>query len=650
VLAPLAATVPLAPPAATVPLASLVAKVALAPLAATVALAPLAGCSAIKRSLAPLGLTTPDGYVYDVKIVGVGGRLADRLEAASVLFGKKDQPPANRQGLRRRAQADRDIFLRVLRSRAYYDGTVTWELDSDMKPPLVQMKVTRGPRTLLTRMDIEGLPPDAADLASADGLASLGVVPGAPAVAEMVIGAENRLVAALAARGYPYAELPSREARIDRRAKTMEVLLRVDAGPHTKFGDVTVEGLATVDEDFVRNRMAFARGDEFSPTKVEESRKALFASGVFSGVSLGWGKRSDVGADGLAPIRVVVAEGDMHTIGAGLKYSSVDGAGGRAFWEHRNLSGRADRFRVEADVSELESTGGVSYRRPDWLSIGQNLLLDAKAEDDSPPAYDRFAVSVSAGVERPFTRHLVGTAGLALEQDEVNSAADGGGTKSFTLIGVPLGLRYDGSDNLLDPSRGHRTLIGLTPHVSVLGSSVQMLVLRASESFYVPLTSSHREIWATRLTLGSVVGPARDEVPADKRLYAGGGDSVRGYEYQFVGPLVDVPEHGCEVPPTHPDCDAKADFRPKGGRSLLQVGTEVRWKVGENFGLVPFVEGAGVYASSYPDFSENFQWAAGLGVRYFTVAGPIRLDVGFPLNPRQPDDIFQLYISLGQAF
>jgi len=300
-------------------------------------------------------------------------------------------------------------------------------------------------------------------------------------------------------------------------------------------------------------------------------------------------------------------------------------------------------------VSELESTGGISYRRPDFLITGQNLLLDAKADVDQPPAYDRFAVTLSAGVEHPFSKRLVGTAGISLEQDDVNSAAETDGTKRYTLIGVPLGLRYDGSDNLLDPSRGHRTLIGLTPFVSVYGTNVQLLVARLTESFYVPLTSSRREIWATRFSIGSVVGPKRDSVPADKRLYAGGGDSVRGYEYQFVGPLTDVP-----CPPSNdnePKCDEEeTHYKPRGGRSLIQAGTELRWKVGDNFGLVPFVEGAGVYGSSYPDFKEDFQWAAGLGLRYFTIAGPIRFDVGFPLNPRQPDDIFQVYISLGQAF
>jgi translocation and assembly module TamA len=200
-----------------------------------------------------------------------------------------------------------------------------------------------------------------------------------------------------------------------------------------------------------------------------------------------------------------------------------------------------------------------------------------------------------------------------------------------------------------------------TPFVSVLGTSVEMLAMRATESFYVPLTATHREIWATRMSLGSIVGPSRSAIPADKRFYAGGGDSVRGYKYQFVGDLVNVQQPVCIPTPTATcDADTTCDpskencevphWKPKGGRSLLQVGTELRWKITDHFGLVPFVEGAGVYQANFPDFSQDFEWAAGLGMRYFTVAGPIRLDLGFPLNPRQADSVFEIYISLGQAF
>jgi len=621
----------------------------------------MAGCATVSRTLQPLGLTSGPGYAYNVEIAGVDGELASRLEEASNLYQKKNEPPATLQGLRRRTQADRDIFLRVLHSRGFYDAAVDWHIDPKKKPARVEMRVARGERYTIATFQMDGLPPDASHFATKDGLASLGIAIGEPALAETVLDAESRLIAALAARSYPYAELPRRDIGIDRGAHAMEVRLVVDAGPKAKFGDVTVEGLKTVDENLVRQRLKFRRGDAFSPEKVEETRRALFATSVFSAVTLTWGKRADVSPGGEAPIHVLVTEGKMHSVGLGVNWSSADGPGGRAFWENRNARGGGQKLRTEFDYSEQVATGGISYRQPDWLRTDQSLLLEAKADADKPPAYKLYAVGLSAGIERYYGKRFVGTAGLLVEQSDVNSAADNDGTRNFTLLGVPLGIRYDGSDNVLDPSRGHRTLANLAPYFSVLGDTVEMVSMRVIESLYVPLDRRRRVVWATRFSFGSIVGASRSAIPADKRLYAGGGDSVRGYQYQFVGPLCDInpstvgqrepcPNLGPPLDPADPDYSPNPKYRPRGGKSLLQAGTELRWKVTKTFGLVPFVEGAGIYDPSYPDFDQDMQWAAGLGFRYFTVAGPIRLDLGFPVNPRPSDDIFQVYISLGQAF
>ncbi|MFN2426641.1 MAG: hypothetical protein ABR587_09380, partial [Candidatus Binatia bacterium] len=102
------------------------------------------------------------------------------------------------------------------------------------------MHVTRGPRYMLTRFDVEELPPEAATFATEEGLASLGIVLGEPALAETILAAENRLLIQLTGRGYAYARLEPREARIDRVAHTIAVTVRVDAGPEVAFGDVTV--------------------------------------------------------------------------------------------------------------------------------------------------------------------------------------------------------------------------------------------------------------------------------------------------------------------------------------------------------------------------------------------------------------------------
>ena len=574
-------------------------------------------------------------FAYDLRFEGVDGQLEARLREVSQLVAKKKEPPATLQGLRRRTQADRDVFIRLLRSRGYYDAGVQWSVDTAKKPVLVIVHVDPGARYRIARFDLVGLPEPLTDLGRGAKREALGITIGNGAVAGDVIEAERRLLAELAARAYPFARLTDRRVVIDRDAHTMEVTFVVDTGPQVRFGDVIVKGTRRIEPRYVENRMVFTRGELFDPERIEKSRKALFEAGVFSSVVFAWGELKDVSPEGYVPITVTVIEAKRRSIGAGVKYSSADGFGGQAFWENRNLFGGAEKLRAELEITQLLSTGALSFKKPDFLRPNLSLLLRAGLDHDDTDAYERQAVETSGGLEKRFSDRLVATAGLAFEQSQVtdpNPSPDyESHTNDFTLIGIPTGLHYDSSDNLLDPTRGQRITVGIAPYFDMLGTSVDMFILKGTESFYVPLTRSRRFIWATRFTAGSILGESRGNIPADKRFYAGGGDSVRGYKYQFVSPL-------------------DAYDNPTGGRSLLQVGTELRAKVTDTIGIVPFIEGAGVYKPSYPDFGEDFLWAAGLGLRYFTVAGPIRFDVGFPINGRPIDDIFQIYISLGQAF
>ena len=120
-------------------------------------------------------------------------------------------------------------------------------------------------------------------------------------------------------------------------------------------------------------------------------------------------------------------------------------------------------------------------------------------------------------------------------------------------------------------------------------------------------------------------------MPADLRFYAGGGGSVRGFGYQLAGQLDD-------------------DHNPLGGRSLLELSGEVRLRLTETIGAVAFVDAGSDFSSTVPDLSETLRVGAGPGLRYFSPIGPVRLDIGFPVNRRPSDDAFQLYVSLGQAF
>ena len=162
------------------------------------------------------------------------------------------------------------------------------------------------------------------------------------------------------------------------------------------------------------------------------------------------------------------------------------------------------------------------------------------------------------------------------------------------------------------------------------GAEVVFLRAEGQASGYMPLQDGARTVLAARVRMGSIIGGDELSIPSDRLFYSGGGGSVRGYEYQGVGPRLD-------------------DNTPRGGLSLFETSLEVRRDIGERWGAAAFVEGGAIGFQETPNFS-NMRWAAGVGVRYKLPFGPIRADVAFPLDTRPGDPDFQVYVSIGQAF
>ena len=164
-----------------------------------------------------------------------------------------------------------------------------------------------------------------------------------------------------------------------------------------------------------------------------------------------------------------------------------------------------------------------------------------------------------------------------------------------------------------------------------IGSSQDVFQTRATGSSYLDLSGAGNLVLAGRLSVASVFGGSIDELPADRLLYAGGGGSVRGYEFRSISP-------------------EDEDGDPTGGRSLVEGSIELRYRFLDDYGIVPFFDAGTVTEDTYPSFDETLQYAAGLGFRYYSPIGPIRADVAVPLNPREDDDPVAFYISIGQAF
>ncbi|MGQ9367652.1 autotransporter assembly complex protein TamA [Azospirillum sp. A39] len=602
------------------------------------------------QDAAPPPAQTPDGPAaagatggpslpYTVELTGVAeDDLAGVLRETSTLFGLRDDPPPTLLGLERRADADRETLQTTLRSAGFYDATIDIRVDAARTPAAVTVAVDPGPAYTFDTVEIlgaGGAPLPGGPVPPAD----LGLVPGARARGPVVVAAEERLLARLGEHGYAHARAVDRRVVVDHSDRTMDITYTVDPGPLVRFGETRIEGLEGVDEALVRGRLPWTRGDEYRPELVERARREIAQLDVFDTVRVALG--DEAGAGGVTPVTVTLVERKRRFIGAGVFFSTSEGLGTQVYWGHRNLFGGAEYLRVQAQLGRLNAqtagSGGlevpdlqfnVQFRKPDFLDVHQTLAVNFAVVSEQPPAYDRIATTLSGSLERRITDELRAGYGVAFERGRVEANDR---LWQTALVGVPLSLTYDGSDNLLNPTTGFRASLAATPWFPVGGDTEKSFYATAlTGSAYYDLTGDGDYVAAARANIGSVLGAGLDEIPPDKRLYAGGGGSVRGYAFQKVGPR-----------------DVEGD--PVGGRSLAEFGLEMRIKVTDSIGIVPFLDAGMVYDSTFPTFG-GMKYGAGLGVRYYTGFGPLRVDVGFPLNPEPQDAKWQLYLSLGQAF
>lgn len=565
---------------------------------------------------------------YETTIVGVEDDLRGVLEEASRLRELADDPPASVLALRRRASDDADRLGRVLRSRGHYAATVEAEVDAQAEPAQVTLRVDAGPVYRISEFQVEYVEPPPAEGAEVPRtIGDVELSEGRPALAEDVLAAVAEVREALRNRGYPFSRVLGHTARVNHAERTMQVTVQADSGPAAAYGAVSFRGLENVEENYLRQLLTLPRGQRFDQREVQEARRTLLDTGLFSSVNIK--PAETVQEDGRLPLDVSVEETDHRSIGGGARYSSSLGLGGNLFWEHRNLFGRDEDFRAELDVSQRAQTLGADFTKPVFLGRrGQFLRSSAELTREEFDAYDRTGILAEASIERRLSPTWTASVGTGVEYARIT---DGDGDERSTLWGFPLRAWRDDTESRLDPRSGSRLDFGVTPYVGVYDEPVMFTRNQAEARYYYPVTDDERTVLAGRLALGTILGASRTGVPPDKRFYSGGGGSVRGYGYQLA-------------------TDLDEDGNPVGGKSLFEIGLEVRHQITETIGIVPFIEGGRAFEDAVPDPADDLFWGAGIGVRYYSPVGPIRFDVAVPLRRRDVDDPFQIYISLGQAF
>jgi translocation and assembly module TamA len=566
---------------------------------------------------------------------------------ASTLARDEDRPPAGTAGLIARARGDYGRIIAALYTQGYYGGSVKIEIDgapvetmrSDVELPdpiPVSVSVDPGPLFSFGVIRIEGLPNDPMTQEDADvlDLEDWALSRGAVARSGAVLEAEGRLVDVWRERGHPHAQIATREVVADHRNLTVDVTLIVEPGPAARFGDVHVTGTERMDPAYVRWMTGIKPGEEYDPDALKRARKRLQDLGVFASITIE--EADSVGDDGLLPITFSFSERKRRVIGGGVSLSTIDGATLEGYWTHRNLFGHAERLTFEAGVSRLGAEGfspdvsyvlATSFRRPGVFTPDTDMTLRLAAVREFVDPYESTTIGGRGGLEHQFTEALSGSAALNLEYANIDDAF---GNEEYYIVSLPSEFDYDLRNNELDPTRGMRGTLALEPLFDVAGGTLA-LVSQGSLSSYYSLSHGDRMVLAGRVGAGSIVGgDTLSDIPATRRFFLGGGGSIRGYEYRSIGP-----ELNGEV---------------VGGRSFWDTSAELRFKVTDTIGVVPFVDAGAAYDEPYFDFSEDIYVGAGIGLRYYTPLGPLRFDVAVPVAPEWRLQDVAFYVGLGQSF
>lgn len=583
----------------------------------------------------------PQPYAVTVKPTGEAG-LDAAAAASSTLVSLRETAPVGPFGLVARAQGDVARFTAALGSFGYYNGHVEVTVagraldDPGLADLLgatpatatvpVVVTLTSGPQFHLRSIGLNGDP-------APEARAALGLQAGQPALASSVLAAQGRMLKALQDSGHALAKVDAPVATLAPDARALDVTFHVEAGPRVDIGRISVEGLKDVNESFVRRRLLLQTGERYNPEAIEKARQDMAAAGVFSAVRIE--PASAVAPDGSLPVRIALTERPKHMVNLGAAFSTDQGGNLNASWTDRNLFGNAESLTLSAAATQLGGSAskqpgynvGAALSFPDWRHRAQTLGFNVAAIKEYLDAYNRTAFTAGGTLSRKFFDELTIGAGLTGEVAKITQERV---TRNYTLVQVPLIAQFDNTHDLFDPTHGYRASLTVTPTESLRSPQNTFVIIQASGSTYINLGPPGRSVLALRVLVGAIEGATTFQVPPDQRFFGGGGGTIRGYRFQSVGPQF-------------------ADRRPVGGTSI-DVGTvEFRQRFGESYGAVVFVD-AGQVGSDGKPFSGKVRAGAGIGARYYTAIGPIRLDVAVPLMKQARGDALEAYIGIGQAF
>jgi outer membrane protein insertion porin family len=440
------------------------------------------------------------------------------------------------------------------------------------------------------------------------------------------------LVSAYRDAGYPQVEVaaevtPGTDGGV-------RVVLRVTPGPQVRVDHVVVAGLRATRDSVVRRELAVKEGEPLGLERVLESQRRLSALGIFSRVSLG---EIDPETPGRRSVIVTTEEAPRTTVAYGIGYAERDLLRGSVEVTRRNLFGLDRSLSAFVRYSFAGSRLLATFREPWLFGRKQEFFATVFREEEDREAFDFVRGGALVQVLRrrgPWS--LIGRYTYQLTEtfNIVNPSEVSREFTSSTVAGPSVSVLNDTRDDPLEPRRGRFASMDVQLSHAVLGGD-NFLKSFLQASSYRRLNARTVLALSARLGLARTFGDDPVLLPRPDRFYAGGDYSVRGFALDLVGPVTPAPEGG---------------FVPTGGNALVLGGAELRVATGRHLALAAFTDIGNVYLRVADLDLTDLRYTAGVGLRYRSALGPLRIDWAHKLNRREGESAYRFHFALGYAF
>lgn len=557
----------------------------------------------------PLGLAQAQSPRINVS--GVGAELEDNIRVHLSIAREECELPAWRERpLLRRAN---DETREALRALGFYRPDVAMDFRRTEDCWTLEINVQPGEpvRVRAVEVTLDGEARD--DPAFRNLLNDAPMKPGEVLRHDRYEQLRNSLTRLAADRGYLDNQVLTRELRVQREQGVADAVIHMDSGVRYHFGTITLEQ-DILRPDFVRKFLPFQEGDPYDSVRLIDLQQALVDGNYFSDVRVR--TLTEERADGAVPILVELTPRPRHAYLAGIGASTDIGPRLRLGYEHRYANRAGHRYNTELELSPVRSGVGFNYEIPlDEPSRERlNLMARYQIEDTDTLRSELYGLGVSH--TRQHDSGWLETRSLVYEREDYTVA---GVTDRSDLLMPGLSFSRVRADHPVFPRRGWRLSGGVRgAHESVI-SSVSFVQFNGRAKLITPLGPGRL---ITRAEGGATQADLVTELPSSVRFFAGGDNSVRGYGYQRLGPT-------------------NADGEVIGGRHLLTGSVEYEIPLFGKWSAAAFVDSGNAY-----DAIEDFdpKTGVGLGVRWRSPIGPIRVDIAHPVDG---DENFRLHLTMG---